>query len=312
MKKILLCAALMLTALTACNASAEPADTVSSAVTETTAEPAADTTTSQTETTTVQTERTTASAAETTAPTTAAVTETSTNTTAQVYTHMIELQDTQFARQVPEQYRSGRYQLPESTLNAIQEGRDILGVLNFVRIDAESNTLYVGAYFGKHYGFGGEELSVRKGYSFYRVDGNTGAVTEIANDDDSPLRNMHMMIRLGGRLLVSSYHGFYLIDEEKGEIVTLDRDNEPLGGSTSVCGDKVYLSSLTSSAGGEPVCIYREYDPASNSIKEISREDYIASGLGCTFFEYAIQQASASRVTRIEREDGGQTYRIEW
>lgn len=240
----------------------------------------------------------TTASAETTAPEPAA------------FGHWIEAEQALFSRTVPEQYLS--YDLPAATRRAAEEGREITGSLYAVCADEAYNNIYVCIYYGNHYGFGGEELSVRKGYSFYRIDSETAAITELANDDDSPLRNLQSMFWLGGRLLVSSYHGFYAVDTENGGLITIDADFEPLCGGASVSGGKVSLTSVLFRDSGSTEEHYREYDPASDTIREMTLEEAKAFPHDMNAAQYAAKQQSSFRTTEKKDESGNLIYRIEW
>ncbi len=305
---ILLTAALLLNGCG--NSGKQPAATLSvpsETVTETTATTAS----------TAETTSSAAASAVTTAVTkpftTAAATTASAVTTATeppASEHWIEVAQSLFSRTVPEQYRD--YDLTEEARKALEDGTEIMGILRNVCIDEENNNVYVCIYYGQNYGFGGEELSVKKGYSFYRIDGDTAAVTELANDDDSPLRNMQTMFRLGGRLLISSYHGFYAVDEENGGLIIVDEENEPICGGASVSGDKVYMTTVLKRETSSPEEHYREYDPVTNTLREITLEETKAIPKDMNVSEYAYERSKDCRVTKKEDEDGNLIYRIEW
>lgn len=261
-------------------------------------------TASQTSTVTV----TTVTKAKTTVPPPATTVDTA------VYNNWIEVSNDLLTRPVPEVYTNGTYKVPKALQSIIDEGREVRGALNDVFIDTEENNVYLCMYYGASYGYGGEELSVRKGYSFYRINGDTGEITELANDDDSPLRNKLSMTRIGGKLLVSSYHGFYFIDEENNEIITIDPINEPLAGSAHVSGGKVYLQSIELTDGPSNLVYYREYDPFTNVLRDITKEEAMShpSENNWNFYEYCYYNAVKHRVTTEEGENGEKIYLIEW
>lgn len=233
-----------------------------------------------------------------------------TTTEPPAFEHRIDAAQSLFSRTVPEQYKD--YDLTEQARKAYEDGTEIMGSLRDVCVDEEHNNVYVCIYYGQNYGLGGEELSVRKGYSFYRIDGDTAAVTELANDDNSPLRNMQTMFRLGGRLLISSYHGFYAVDEENGGLITVDEENEPIAGGASVSGDTVYMTTVLNRDTSSPEEHYREYDPVTNTLREITLEEAKAIPKDMNVSEYAYEINKNCRVTQMKDEDGNLIYRIEW
>ena len=287
------------------------------AATETTAAVTTGTTTRTTaQTFSSQTVATTAESVTTTHTTTVKTTTAAVSSTAQtsetvVYENAITLPVSAFARRVPEKYREVK-NLPKKTKEALENGTEITGKIGDCWIDPEADTIWLCIYYGYHYGFGGEDLSIRKGYSFYRVCISTGEITKLADDDDSPLRNLHVMMPMDGRLLVTSYHGFYYVDEEAGEIVTVDLYNEPLGGSTDVGGGKLYLLSHDRMDDGSETTHYRLYDPAKNKLTELTWEEYSAAETESNFFVYAWNHRIACSTAMEENEDGETVYRIEW
>lgn len=279
-------------------------DTTAAASTETTAQTAAQTVSSQTAESVTAAYTTTAKTA------TAAVSSTAQTSETVVYANAVTVPVSAFARLVPEAYRSVK-NLPKRTKEALENGTEITGTVCDCWVEPEADTIWLCIYYGNHYGFGGEDLSIRKGYSFYRVCISTGEITKIADDDDSPLRNLHVMMQMDGRLLVSSYHGFYYVDEDAGEIVTVDVWNEPLGGSTDVGGGKVYLLSHDRNAEGSEIH-YRVYDPANNKLTELTEEAYFAAETESNFYLYAWNHRIACNAAKEENEDGEPVYRIEW
>ena len=284
---------------------------ITTAVTETTISATTGTTTQ----TIAQTAADTAVSFTTTYPTSAKSTTAAVSSTAQtsetvVYANAITVPVSAFARLVPEEYRTVQ-NFPKKTKEALENGTEITGKLLDYWIEPEADTIWLCVYYGHLYGFGGEDLSIRKGYSFYRVCISTGEITKIADDDDSTLYNLHVMMPWDGRLLVSSYHGFYYVDEEAGKIVTVDACNEPLAGSTNVGGGKIYLLTHDRTPDGSEIH-YRVYDPAKNKLTELTQAAYYAAETESNFYVYAWNHRIASHAVKEENGDGENVYRIEW
>ena len=300
MKRIMLFAALALAAVLSagCSSHTRSSEKVSSAVVE--AETTVTTTVAETSTT----------VADTTAVTTTVTT--ATTTVSAVYEHRAEVAASAFDRPVPEMYRNmDAERIPKKVADIINNGGEVSGILYSLWISKDSDDIYMCVYYGDTYGYISESESINKGYSFYRLNVNTGELTFLADDDDSPLRNYYAMMIMDGKLLVGSYHGFYLIDGENHEIVTLDPDNEPLGGSTVVCGGKVCLISIVYSETGRHKVYHRIYDPATGEMTDVDGfDDDLYDNQN--FLEYVYEKNAPYRISEITDEINGLTYVIEW
>ena len=300
MKRIMLFAAAALAAVLSagCSDHTKDPEKSSSAVTETAAAETADVT------------ETSTAAAETAAAVTAATS--SETASSAVYEHRAEVTASAFDRSVPEKYRSmDAESIPKKVADIIDNGGKVSGILHSLWIDKDSDEIYLCVYYGDIYGYKSESLTINKGYSFYRLNGNTGELTFLADDDDSPLRNFYAMMIMDGKLLAGSYHGFYLIDGEAHEIVTLDPDNEPLGGSTMVRDGKVYLISHVQSDTGKHEPCHRIYDPLTGEMTDV---DGFADDLydNPSFAEYADENNVPYSISGVTDENGALTYVIEW
>lgn len=293
--------------LTGCSQKEIPDAASVAEVTETAAETEPETTAAAestiTASTAVQTSKTTAAA------TTAAETASAPKT----YAHRLEMLNTELgSRPVPEKYLQADYSgtVPPRAQKAIDAGRDMLGTCSGFCTDSVRNCLYVRMYFG----FGGEGAQYE--YSFFRIDPASGEITGRIDTDDLQigLRDVYAMFAIGGKLMLASYHGFYAFNDAFDEIVVIDPENEPLGGSTVICDGKIYLNTVSGEddENGIPKTIRSIYDPAAGTLTE--RGDEPLPEHAQTVMEYLAEQY-ADETTRLtaEETDAGETKLIfEW
>lgn len=244
----------------------------------------------------VVTEAVTETETETTAAitTTATLTVTASNTASTVQTttvspifcHSIEIMNTELgSRPVPDNLSKNDYtgNVKKRAQSAIDEGRDMLGDCEAFCVDRDNNYLFICMYYG------GDTVSfqIRNGYTFYRVNTDTGEITELCNSDSIKLRNVFSMFCINGKLFVSTYAGFYQINEESGDIAIIDSENEPAGGSGYVCNNKIYLISHSENKmpdTGNYKAYYRVYDPETGILEEL--EEYPDMEDKVFFFDY--------------------------
>ena len=319
MQRNLFCAALAAALLlTGCGNAETPSDASSAAET---VPAAAETTETVPETTAAET---TEAVPETTAPvTTLTPAETTfsgtTGTTepALAYEHRIALMNTDFpTRPVPEQYLKAAdpEKLPAVVRKAIAENRAILGSFFACRLSRERNCLYVCMSYGS-------DDSLFRDHGFYLVDLNTGKNTYICDaENHKPLpepvagaEDSYGMICLGGKLIIGSYCGFYLIDDARSESVPLDVNWEPLAGSAYINGDHLLMRSVKISEETHEYDIrVSEYDPHTNTVTEL---DVMPDTFGMTpYADYAVYpwRTSDGRMT-VEGESGSEQKLIfEW
>ena len=219
------------------------------------------------------------------------------------FRHAFELSNTALGtRPVPERYLDPDAEnIPRRAASAIAEGRDMVGDCWSRCADPERDCLYLCMYYGLNY-----DDSAKYDYTLYRLDAD-GTVTECCDFDS--VRDVYKMFVLKGRLMLATYYGFYYIDTENGEVVTVDAGNEPLGGSTLVTKDKVYLITANHEADGTG-SFYRMYDPAANTLTEITAEQIPDEAQ--TLYEYSQNGEPQVRI-HTEGERGEiQNYIIEW
>lgn len=194
-----------------------------------------------------------------------------TTTAAPIFSHSIEIMNTDLgSRPVPDNLRKNDYSgdVRKRAQSAIDEGRDMLGDCEAFCVDCDNNLLFICMYYG------GDTVSaqIRNGYTFYRVNTDTGEITELCNSNSIGLRNVFSMFCINGKLFVSTYAGFYWINEESGDITVIDAENEPAGGSGFVSYNKIYLIShsknIMSDTGNYKV-YYRVYDPETGVLEEL-------------------------------------------
>lgn len=220
------------------------------------------------ETETTATITTTATLTVTTSQTTSPV---QTTTAAPIFSHSIEIMNTDLgSRPVPDDLRQNDYSgdVRKRAHSAIDEGRDMLGDCEAFCVDSDNNLLFICMYYG------GDTVSaqIRNGYTFYRVNTDTGEITELCNSDSTGLRNVFSMFCISGKLFVSTYEGFYWINEESGDITVIDAENEPAGGSGFVSYNKIYLISHSKNImpdTGNYKVYYRVYDPETGVLEEL-------------------------------------------
>ena len=256
---VLLSVLMMLAGCSGKNTSAESScDVVTEVVTETETETTAAITTTATLTVTASN---TASTVQTT-------------TVSPIFCHSIEIMNTELgSRPVPDDLRKNDYSgdIRKRAQSAIDEGRDMLGDCEAFCVDCDNNYLFICMYYG------GDTVSaqLRNGYTFYRVNTDTGEIRELCNSESVNMRNVFSMFCINGKLFVSTYAGFYWINEESGDITIIDAENEPAGGSGFVSDNKIYLISHSENKmpdTGNYKIYYRVYDPETGILEEL--EEY--------------------------------------
>lgn len=282
----------------------EPAavqEAVTTAVTETTCLPAA--TTAEKLQTTIP--KTTETFAVTTVSTTSpeAAEPTATTERPAVFRHAYALSNTALGtRPVPEKYLdTDAEHIPRRAASAISEGREMVGDCGSCCADPERDCLYICMYYGLNY-----DDSAKYDYTLFRLDAD-GTVTECCDFDS--VRDVYKMFVLKGRLMLATYHGFYYIDTETGDVITVDEKNEPLGGSLLCTNDRVYLIT-PDDAADETGAFYRMYDPAANTLTEITSEQIPDEAQ--TLYEYSQNDEPRVRISTDGERGGIQNYIFEW
>lgn len=245
--------------LAGCSGKNTSAESSSYAVTEAVTENEAETTSAITPNATL-----TVTASQTTSPV-------QTTTVSPIFSNSIEIMNTELgSRPVPDNLRKNDYSgdIRKRAQSAIDEGRDMLGDCEAFCVDCDNNYLFICMYYG------GDTVSaqIRNGYTFYRVNTDTGEIRELCNSDSVNLRNVFSMFCINGKLFVSTYAGFYWINEESGDITIIDAENEPAGGSGYVCNNKIYLISHSENKmpdTGNYNVYYRVYDPETGVLEEL-------------------------------------------
>ncbi len=282
----------------------EPAavqEAVTTAVTETTSSPAA-TTAGELHTTVP---KTTETSAVTTVPATSDTVPGTTATTERlaVFRHAYALSNTALGtRPVPEKYLdTDAENIPRRAASAVSEGREMVGDCGSCCADPERDCLYICMYYGLNY-----DDSAKYDYTLYRLDAD-GTVTECCDFDS--VRDVYKMFVLKGRLMLATYHGFYYIDTESGDVITVDEKNEPLGGSLLCTKERVYLITPNDAADGTGP-FYRMYDPAANTLTEITSEQIPDEAQ--TLYEYSQNDEPRVRISTDGERGGIQNYIFEW
>ncbi|MBP5363217.1 MAG: hypothetical protein J6Y71_09400 [Ruminococcus sp.] len=202
--------------------------------------------------------------------TTSAVTTTAeqvTTTTETTYAHHFEISNTKLgSRPVPENLYHNEYtgEIKYRAQKAIDEGRDMLGDCIAHCIDYDNNIIYLCMYYGGRV----NGSAFMKSNTFYRINADTGEVTELCNDENSDLKTVDSMFLINGKLFVVTYFGFYTIDTESGEITVIDPHNEPCGGGGYINDGKIYL--LSHEADDSRKITYLEYDTETDTLTKLN------------------------------------------
>lgn len=199
--------------------------------------------------------------------------------------------------------------VPERERRAIDEGREMYGSFRDHCYCPEKNCLYILLDFGN-------ENDYFSDFSFYRVDLSSGEITFICDgaDQNTPrspklgAEDVCAMICIGGKPLLLTYSGVYLIDDENCSFTPINKEWEPLGGTAVVSNEKLYMQIPTYVNDSIEVSIL-VYDPLTN---EVTKTDEMPDTQDKLFFIDYAERFENGKAT-VEGEKGSEEKLVfEW